>query len=176
MRSIALITCLLLSVFNVFAGGKITGKVSDEKNGETIIGAVVVIKGTTQGTVTDIDGNFELPVDTGTYTIEVKYVGYANKEISDVKVNANKETILSITMAQAKSTELAEVVVKTSMKKENISAMIVYQKNTNTVAQVVSAEAIRKSPDRNTGEVLKRVSSASVIDGKYLVVRGLADR
>jgi len=44
------------------------------------------------------------------------------------------------------------------------------------VAQVISAEAIRRSPDKNTGEVLKRVPGASVQDGKYLVVRGLADR
>lgn len=176
MRSIVLFIALLFPFISSFAGGKITGKVSDAKNSETIIGAVVVIKGTTIGTATDMDGNFELPVDSGTYTIEIKYVGYQDKEISDVVVKNNKETVLSITMAAAKSTELAEVVVKTSMKKENISAMIVYQKNTNTVAQVVSAEAIRKSPDRNTGEVLKRVSSASIIDGKYLVVRGLADR
>ncbi|RYZ54083.1 MAG: TonB-dependent receptor, partial [Sphingobacteriales bacterium] len=44
------------------------------------------------------------------------------------------------------------------------------------MAQVVSAEAIKRSPDRNTGEVLKRVSGASLQEGKYLVVRGLADR
>ncbi len=54
--------------------------------------------------------------------------------------------------------------------------LISYQKNTNTVSQVVSAEAIRRSPDKNTGEVLKRVPGTSIQDGKYLVVRGLADR
>ena len=44
------------------------------------------------------------------------------------------------------------------------------------MAQVISAEAIRRSPDKNTGEVLKRVPGTSVQEGKYLVVRGLADR
>ncbi len=176
MRSFVLIAFLLLSVINAFADGKIVGKVKDNKSGETVIGAVIVLKGTPAGTVTDIDGNFVLPAAAGTYTVEVKYVGFQNKEISDVIVEEGKETSLSIALEQAKSTELAEVVVKATMKKENISAMIVYQKNTNTVAQVVSAEAIRKSPDRNTGEVLKRVSSASIQEGKYLVVRGLADR
>src|SRR6185369_7046015 len=53
---------------------------------------------------------------------------------------------------------------------------ISFQKNTNTVAQIVSAEAIRRSPDKNTGEILKRVPGTSVQEGRYLVVRGLADR
>jgi len=166
----------LCSYFNVLAGGKITGKVTDEKSGETVIGAVVVVKGTSLGATTDIDGNFMLTADAGTYTLEIKYVGYQTKEVSDVVVTDNKETNVAIAISQSSATELKEVVVRTSLKKENISAMILYQKNTNTVAQVVSAEAIRKSPDRNTGEVLKRVSSASIQEGKYLVVRGLADR
>ncbi|WP_345079770.1 TonB-dependent receptor [Nemorincola caseinilytica] len=149
---------------------------TDEKNGETVIGAVVMVKGSTTGATTDIDGNFVLEVAPGTYTIEVKYVGYQAKEVADIVVEDKKEAKVNVIIGQAKATQLADVVVKTSMKKENISAMITYQKNTNTVAQVVSAEAIRRSPDRNTGEVLKRVSSASIQDGKYLVVRGLADR
>lgn len=176
MRSIAIFSLFLCSVFNAFAGGKITGKVTDEKNGETIIGAVVTVKGTSNGAVTDIDGNFTLAVENGTYTIEVKYVGYQPKEVSDVIVAEGKDANVTITMSQGSATQLAEVTVKSTLKKENISSMIVFQKNTNTVAQVVSAEAIRKSPDRNTGEVLKRVSSASIQEGKYLVVRGLADR
>src|SRR4029079_14953181 len=65
---------------------------------------------------------------------------------------------------------------RSSARGETISAMISFQKNTSSVAQVVSAEAIRRSPDRNTGEVLKRVPGTSVQEGIYLVVRGLADR
>ena len=68
------------------------------------------------------------------------------------------------------------VLVKSSARKESVNAMINFQRNTASVAQVVSAEAIRKSPDANTGEVLKRVSGISLQEGKYIVVRGLADR
>ncbi len=176
MRSIVLLVVFMSSVVTAMAGGKIKGKVSDSKNNESVIGAVVVVKGSSEGTTTDIDGNFELSVNPGVYTVEVKYVGYQTKEVADIKVEEGKEVNVNIALSQAASTQLAEVTVQSSLKKENISAMIIYQKNTNTVAQVVSAEAIRKSPDRNTGEVLKRVSSASIQEGKYLVVRGLADR
>lgn len=177
MRSYLLIACLLFSVLQGFAKGKITGRITDEKNGETVIGAVVIVKGTTLGATTDVDGNFTIPaVEKGVYELEIKYVGYQTKVIEGITVYDDKDAIVTIAMAAPKSSELNEVVVRTSLKKENIGAMIAFQKNTNTVAQVVSAEAIRKSPDRNAGDVLKRVSSASVQDGKYLVIRGLADR
>ncbi len=176
MRSFALITLLLCSYFNVLAGGKITGKVTDEKSGETVIGAVVVVKGTSLGATTDIDGNFMLTADAGTYTLEIKYVGYQTKEVSDVVVTDNKETSVKIAIAQASETQLAEVVVRTSLKKENISALYVQQKNAATISDGISADVIKRSPDRNTGEVLKRVSGTTIQDNKFVIVRGLSDR
>ncbi len=176
MRTVFTIIMLVVASVRSSGTGKISGKVTDGKNGETIIGAVVTVKGTSTGTVTDVDGNFTLTADAGPCSIEVKYMGYQNKEVTDIVVVNGGEVMVSIALETSKATELKEVVVQSSLKKENISAMILYQKNANTVAQVVSAEAIRRSPDRNTGEVLKRVSAASIQEGKYLVVRGLADR
>ena len=57
---------------------KITGKVTDEKN-EPIIGANVVVKGSTTGTITDMDGNFTLEVPDQA-TLLVSYIGYTPKE------------------------------------------------------------------------------------------------
>lgn len=68
------------------------------------------------------------------------------------------------------------VVRATSAKKESVNALISFQRTTNTVASVISAEAIRRSPDKNTGEVLKRTPGASIQEGKFIVIRGLADR
>ncbi|MCW3122984.1 MAG: outer rane beta-barrel protein [Flavipsychrobacter sp.] len=175
MRYFILSLVMCLSLSQAFASGKITGKITDGKNGETVIGAIVTVQGSPAGAATDMDGNFVLSVDAGTYTISVKYVGYQDKEIDGIIVTDGVETNVNVLLTAA-TNELKEVVVQTSVKKENISAMILYQKNTNTVAQVVSAEAIRKSPDRNTGEVLKRISSASIQEGKYLIIRGLGDR
>ena len=92
-----------------------------------------------------------------------------------MEVTSNTVTSLDVVMESAAKTE-TEVVITTTRRQETTAALISYQKNTNTVAQVVSAEAIRRSPDKNTGEVLKRVPGTSIQDGKYLVVRGLADR
>ena len=71
--------------------------------GETIIGASVVVKGTTTGTVTDMDGNFSLDVPVGA-TLEVSYVGYLTQTV------VANSTSLSIVMKE-NSTQLSEVVV-----------------------------------------------------------------
>jgi TonB-dependent receptor len=176
MRSLVLFTVLMCSFITAIAGGKIKGKVSDAKNGETIIGAVVMIKGTSNGTATDIDGNFVLEAAAGTHVLEVKYVGYQTKEVSDVKVEENKDVTVSITLTQASSTQLAEVTVQSSLKKENIGAIYVMQKNAATISDGISADLIKRSPDRSTGEVLKRVSGTTIQDNKFVIVRGLSDR
>src|SRR6185436_4616100 len=78
---------------------------------------------------------------------------------------------------KAKTGEVVVVTTKiSSARKETVNALIAFQKNTNTVSSVISAESIRRSPDKNTGDVLKRIPGTSVQEGKYLVVRGLSDR
>ena len=59
---------------------KITGKVTDQ-NGEAVIGASVVEKGTTNGIMTDIDGNFTLEVGDAA-VVQISYIGYRTKEVS----------------------------------------------------------------------------------------------
>jgi TonB-linked outer membrane protein, SusC/RagA family len=61
--------------------GNLTGKVIDE-NGETIIGANVLVKGTTNGTITDIDGNFSLSLtNPQNAVLVISYIGYSSKEV-----------------------------------------------------------------------------------------------
>lgn len=169
---VALLCCLSIHVY----GGKIVGKVSDEKTGDVLIGATVMVKGSAIGTATDIDGNYVLTVAEGTHTLEVKYIGYQTKEVSEVVVKGDEITTVNIIISEASSTLLGEVVVRSSLKKENISALYTMQKNSISVSSGISADLIRRSPDRNTGEVLKRVSGASIQNGKFVVIRGLSER
>jgi TonB-dependent receptor len=171
----------LLIIFLAYAGaalatGNIAGKVTDEKTGEAVIGATVMVKGTALGTVTDIDGQFTLPVDGGDYTVEVKYLGYSGKEIEGISVKDGLAATLNIALAPQKKTELNEVTVRSSFKKENINALYSIQRSSATIQDGISADVIRRSPDRSTGDVLKRVSGTTVQDNKFIVVRGLNER
>lgn len=125
---------------------------------------------------TNTEGSFVLTLQAGkTYSLRLTSVGYQTRVVDDVEVVTGQPNVIEIVMERASKTEAA-VVIRSTAKKETAAALIAYQKNTAVVAQVISAEAIRRSPDKNTGDVLKRVPGTSVQEGKYLVVRGLADR
>jgi hypothetical protein len=174
---------VLLSLsFGFFSFGysqsiKLSGKIVNEKN-EPVSGASVRIVGSQGGTASDLEGRFVLNLSAGKkYELEISAVGYETKTITDVKVTGGQVNELNIVLnVKVRTSETVVVRSTSSARKETINAAIAFQKNTNTVAQIVSAETIRRSPDKNTGEVLKRVPGTSVQDGKYLIVRGLSDR
>ncbi|HOO85798.1 MAG TPA: carboxypeptidase-like regulatory domain-containing protein, partial [Prolixibacteraceae bacterium] len=66
----------------VLSQSLITGKISDSNSGETLIGANVVVKGTTLGTVSDVEGNYAFRLENGSYELQVSYVGYEPQSAS----------------------------------------------------------------------------------------------
>lgn len=175
----ALITILYVIIGSAaFAQtGKISGKVSDKKTGETLIGVTVKIVGTTKGVSTDVEGRYTINgLTTGKFTIEASYIGYSTKRITDVEVKQNGSIAVDFILDEASSSNLNEVVISANVKKESVNALYANQKSSINISSGISAELIRRSPDKNTSEVLKRVSGASIQDNKYIIVRGLSDR
>jgi len=155
--------------------GRVTGKVTNEKN-EPIAGASVNVTGA-NGAATDVDGRYTLSLSIGKRELTVSAVGYQTKIIGDVEVSANALNEVNVVLAVKTKEETGIVIsTRTTQRRESTNAIIQFQKNTNTVASVISAESIRRSPDRNTGEVLKRTPGTSIQEGKFIIVRGLADR
>jgi TonB-dependent receptor len=174
---ILLITTLSVNQLYAQTTGKIGGKVIDQKTSETLIGATVSIQGTTKGVATDVQGQYSLSgVAPGHYNIEVRYIGYQSKSISDVIVKAGEVTKLDIALPESATTNLKEVVVRATYRQESVGALYAIQKNSASISDGISSELIRKSPDRSTSDVLKRVSGATIQDNKFVVVRGLSDR
>lgn len=157
--------------------GTIEGKISNASNGAVIYGVSITIDGQAKGTTSNADGYFSLTVEAGKpHRIKLTHLNFASKEITDLTVEKNQVLNIDVLLNESSKTEEAVVVRSSGRRQETVAALIAYQRNAPVVAQVISAEAIRRSPDKNTGEVLKRVPGASIQEGKYLVVRGLADR
>ncbi len=158
------------------ATGKIIGKVVDKSNNEPIIGLVIIIDGTTNGVQTNFDGQYEFKnLKPGTYKLVFKYISYNTKIVDGVIVNEGKSTTLNVNMEE-QGKQLQEVVITSSFKKESLGTLYTIQKNNIAISDGVSSDIIKKSPDRNTSEVLRRVSGASIQDNKFVVIRGLSDR
>ena len=157
---------------------KLVGKVTNTKN-EPLSGVSIKIAGSNAGNFTDLDGRYTLQLQSGKkYSLVFSAVGYESKVIDEVEVQERIVNELNVTLdLKAKTEENVVVTTKVSTaRKESVNSMLSFQRNTNTVSSVIAGETIRRSPDRNTGEVLKRTPGASLQEGKFIVVRGLADR
>jgi hypothetical protein len=77
IRKLTLSVCLLILTISVFAQKQlVSGVVKDSISGETIIGANIVIQGTTTGTSSDVNGNFSMQLNKGKYTLQISFIGY----------------------------------------------------------------------------------------------------
>jgi outer membrane receptor protein involved in Fe transport len=156
--------------------GRISGTVSDKKTGETLIGVSVKLSGTTKAVGTDVDGKYSIGgLTEGKYLLEVSYVGYAIKKVTDIEVKGNEATSLNIILEEAGNL-LNQVTITASFKQESVNALYAQQKNSAVISDGISSDQIKRSPDKNTSEALKRVSGATIQDNKFVIVRGLSDR
>lgn len=156
--------------------GSISGKVTDKSTNEVLIGANVMVLGTTTGASTDIDGNYVIKgLDAGSYTIKVSYISYQNLVIENVKVNSGKTTTLNLSL-QSSSTELDEVVITAEALKNTEANILKIQKNSANIVDGLSSELIKKNNSNDGTDVLKRMTGITISEGKYAFVRGVGDR
>lgn len=114
MRTAAIAIILALSSFTAFSQGTIKGKIFDKTTGETMIGANVIVKGTTIGTTTDLDGSFELKVDKNPpIVLEISFIGYEkidytvedfNKKVN-VKLDLNSTVLETVEITDTRISE-----------------------------------------------------------------------
>ena len=168
-----LILFLTLSTMAVLAG-TIKGNITDRQTKEPLTGATIQIAGTALGTVADIEGNYALDVKSGSYTLTIKYVGYKDITINNIKVS-KADQVLNFEM-ESDAQALGEVSVTAAAKKNNEVALIQEQKRSLVVQSGVSAQQIAKTQDKDASEVIKRVPGVSIIDEKFVMVRGLSQR
>src|SRR4051794_21521829 len=155
---------------------KLYGKVTDAVTNSPVVGASVILTSTKAGSRTDVEGNFFLQVKVGeTYTLEISSVGYQTKVVNDIKTLQGDNAAINVALVQT-SAELNTVVVTSSARKEGTASLYMTQKNASAISDAISAEVIRKSPDRNTSDILRRVSGASIQDNKFVIIRGLSER
>ena len=170
-------TAMLLAVpaANGFAAD-IIGKVTDGKSKDALIGATVQVEGTNIIAATDIDGNFRLSglKEGEKYRLTITYVAYKNKEIDGVQAS-DQPQMISVALTPDEQT-LGEVTVTGIARKNTEAAMVQIAKNSPVIVNNVSAQEIGKTQDSNAGEVIRRVPGVSLIDDKFVMVRGLSQR
>lgn len=137
--------------------GKIAGTVIDDLTGDPLPGVNITIQGTTQGTSTDLDGNYVIiGIRPGTYAIEASYIGFATQVVSGVRVNIDLTSRVNFTMTEEVIAG-EEVVI--------VAERPMIQKDVTATTAVVSGDQIRAIPVENFGDVVEL--QAGVVDGHF---------
>ncbi|WP_375416931.1 TonB-dependent receptor domain-containing protein [uncultured Hymenobacter sp.] len=155
--------------------GSLTGKVTDKKTGEGVIGATVLVTGTTQAAPVDVQGSYELALDPGTYNITITYVGYKPLTFPGIVITSGAKTTLDAVMAED-ATSLSEVTVTGVKQTGTEVALIQDLKQSEVVVSGVSNDQIVRTLDRDAAEVVKRIPGVTVQSNNFIVIRGLAER
>jgi len=155
--------------------GVIRGKIYDTGTGEPLIVASIMANPGDKGTATDIDGNYSIQLHGGNYKLTVRYIGYRDTVISR-QIPAGSEILTLDIPMRPDATSLAEVTVTAIARKDTESAMIEEEKQSDVVQTGVSAQQIAKTQDKDASEVIRRIPGISIIDDKFVMVRGLSQR
>lgn len=175
MKKISSITLLLLTFIPVLANtGKLVGKVVDSETGEGIIGTTIQIKGTTDGTITDWDGNYTLTLEQNTYSLIFSSISYSSTE-KEVSIITNEITNLNVTLTPD-LVELESIVVQGQTVKDSETSMLTIQRKSTNVLDGLSSQTFSKNGDSNLSSAITRIPGVSISGGKYIFVRGLGDR
>ena len=137
--------------------GKIAGKVIDKNTGEALIGANILIVGSTMGASTDIDGNyFIINIPPGEYEVKASMIGYSSFTIQNVRVSVDQTTKIDFELG-SESIELADVLV-------TAEKPLVRKDLTSTEASI-SGDDISMLPLEDVSSVVNL--QAGVVDGHF---------
>jgi outer membrane receptor protein involved in Fe transport len=182
-RAFAVLAALVFLPFlpvRAAAMGRVQGKVIATETGEAIGFAdlLLIPADTTMkkvGMLSNADGTFLLVAPAGHYTLQIRALSYATKRIDGVAIEEGQLLPLNVTLT-SEAIQQKEVVVEATAKQNTDASMMAQRRKAATVGDAVSAEQMRRAPDKNASDVLKRVTGLSVSDNKYVYVRGMGER
>lgn len=185
MKTVAQISFLflftILSPFVFSQNATINGTISDKITGELMGGVTVYIDSTSvgvKGGVSNFDGNYSITgMPVGVYKIRFSTIGYKTQLITGVEVKAGaKNVTLNVVMEQAAVILDSQVVIKAMHVSNSESSVVQEMKNQDKAVSGVSGAQIAKTQDRDAAAVVARIPGVTIIDNRFIMVRGLNER
>ena len=153
------------------------GYIYDKETSEPLIGASILLEGTSFGTATDITGNYHISgIPVGTYNLQISYLGYENlNEKVEILPDLTKEMNFYLSYS---GVQFGAVTITAQAKGQ--AKAINDQLNSNVIKNVIASEKIQELPDANAAETISRLPGVSVQrtggEGSKVVVRGLSPK
>lgn len=169
---------LLFAAAPVFAQtrGRVVGRIVDAQTGAGISAVTIQVVGSGMTTMSGVDGRFIIAnIPAGTIGLRVSSLGYAEKTVTGITVEAGVATDQSIAL-ETEAVAISALEVTAAAEKGSVNRALDQQRTATSIISAVTAEQIAKSPDGDAAQAVQRVSGVTVQDGKFVVVRGLGER
>lgn len=170
-----IVPVLLSAAVSVYDAGIVKGTVVDRLTGEPLVGARVKADSGAVMAATDVEGRYFLDLKDGRHTIAVSYISYVDTVVGVSVLPGTELSVVDFAMSPD-ATALSEVVVTAMARKDTKDSMIEEERQSAVVQSGVSAQQIARTQDKDASEVIRRVPDISIIDDKFVMVRGLSQR
>lgn len=168
-----ILTTLFLWLAGVAGAVPFRGVVVDKTTQQALIGATVVVEGTTKGTTTDATGSFELNLAPGDYRIVISYISYFTQQL-DIRVSEGMaETLVAL---EPDNQVLASVTVTARKNLESERALQTERIAANVAIENMGAREMSLKGISNVQEGVRKMAGISIASAGQLIVRGLGDR
>ncbi len=155
--------------------GSVSGVVTDASNGDPLPFANIVVEGQSIGSTTGIDGKYTFSIKEGTYTIITSFVGYVNDTLLNIKVTQGQTTTLNVALGEA-SNVMESVDVTARRLTETKAAVTAEIRQSQQIVSGISAQQIKQSQDRDASDVVKRIPGVTIMNSRFILIRGLSER
>lgn len=159
----------------------IRGKVTDANNGEPLVGASVILKGTSNKTIVKLDGSYVFKnLKTGDYVVEATYAGYQPASIS-ISVKSATDAAIADLSSVPQSQNLSGVTVSSTVTKSDDNSARRLEQKTDQIVNVFSSKTLQLLPDITVANAIQRVSGVTIEksssgEGRYPIIRGMEKR
>ena len=155
--------------------GAVKGQIRDSEKSQPVEGARIFVKGSSAEAVSDSAGQFSLELPQGTWTISVIHPDYTTATQPDVVVDADEENEVEFQLLPA-SVVLEDFVITVPHVEGSVASVLDERRESASMSDAISAEDISKTPAGDAASAASRVVGVTIVDGKFVYVRGLGER
>lgn len=158
--------------------GTLAGLVTHIETDEAVQRATVIFRGVDIETMTDADGRFVVQVPEGVYAVSIIHPDFSTQTVEEISVAANERAEVTIEMTPA-GIELAEIPIFAAEEiivQGGIVDLIQETRNSGVLLNLIGTEQIGRTGDSDAAAALQRVTGLTVVDGRYIYVRGMGER
>jgi hypothetical protein len=155
--------------------GLLEGQIVSVEDGQPVAGARIFVSGTPIDVQTDAEGRYRIELPPGDYSLSVLAASFNAQTVSEIQIASEQTATRAIELTPA-GLELPDFVVLEPFVEGSLAAFVEERRTSAAVTDVLGAEQISRAGDSDAAGALKRVTGLTLVDGKFIYVRGLGER